>query len=65
MLPSSLPVCLSILGLLLSWPLMVVLLLKLGEMLQVGVVGGDLSGSDEVDGDLSCGELGWEVLRGE
>ena len=66
-LPSSLPDCLSILGLLLSWPLMVVVLWKIGEMLlgeRVGVVGGDLSGGDEDEGDLSCSDLGWEELLG-
>ena len=28
------------------------------------IVGGDLSHSDEVEGVLSCSELGWEVLLG-
>ena len=34
----------------------------LGE--RVDEVGGDLGGSGEVGGDLSCGELGQEVLLG-
>ena len=68
MLPSSLPDCLSILGLLLSCLLMVVVLWKIGEMLlreRVGVVGGDLSGGDEVEGDLGGDELRWGEPLGE
>ena len=41
---------------------MVVVLWKIGEMLlreRVGVVGGDLSGGDEVEGDLGGDELRW------
>ena len=30
---------------------------------RVGVIGRDLSGSGEDDGNLSCGELGWEVTE--
>ena len=46
---------------------MVLLLGRLGMKLlgeRVGEVGGDLGGSGEVGGDLSCGELGQEVLLG-
>ena len=61
MLPSSLPVCLSILGLLLSWSLMVLLFGRLGKKLlgeRVGEVVGDLGGICEAGGDLSSAELG-------
>ena len=56
MLPRSLPVCLSILGLLLFWSPMVLLMRMLERELLgegSGEVGGDLSGSGDVGDALS------------
>ena len=56
MLPISLPVCLSILGLLLFWSPMVLVMRMLKRALLEegsGEVGGDLSGSGDVGDALS------------